>query len=140
MRDVEGGHGESLEDAIEILEQPVAKPPVERGERLVEQEHAWLGGESPCERDALSFSTREGRDRPALEAGEPDQLEQVADTTLHLRLRVAAHAQAERDISEDVPMREERVILEDHADPAPMWRDRARIHAVDEHAARVWPL
>ena len=59
VRDVHRGHAELVEEATEIVEQPVAEPAVERAERLVEEEDARLGCERARESDALLLAARE---------------------------------------------------------------------------------
>ena len=68
----------------EILEQPVAEAAVERAERLVQEEDPRLGCERARERDALLLAAGERRHRAALEAGEPDELEQLARRAVDL--------------------------------------------------------
>ena len=53
VRDVERGHGDALEELLEILEESISQPAIERAERLVEEEHARLGRERAGEGDAL---------------------------------------------------------------------------------------
>jgi len=52
-------------------------------------------------------------------AGEPDRSEQLADPQVGILLRLAA--QPEGDVFLDTEVREQRVVLEDHADP-PLFR------------------
>ncbi|MGF6980503.1 hypothetical protein QFZ94_009020 [Paraburkholderia sp. JPY465] len=47
-----------LEFELHVL----AQIPVERAERLVEQQHRWIRHDRPCERDALLLSARHLRD------------------------------------------------------------------------------
>jgi hypothetical protein len=54
--------------------------------------------------------------------------------------RVAAHAQAERDVPADVAVVEERVVLEHEPDAAAVGRDGREVDAVQEHPARVGSL
>ena len=98
--------------------------PIERSERLVQQENARLGSEGARERNALLLATRQRPDRAPLEPGEADELEKLTVRARFYRLRrVAAHPESERDVAEDVAVREERVVLEDEADPTPVrWR------------------
>ena len=53
--------------------------------------------------------------------------------------RVAAHPQSERDVAEDVAMREEGVILEDEPDSAPVGRTRRRSSRPAGHVLRRAP-
>ena len=80
VRHVHGGQAELVEEAGEIVEQAVAKAPIEGSERLVEQEEARLGCQRTGESDALLLSAGERPDRATLEAGEPDEREQLGRT------------------------------------------------------------
>ncbi len=126
----------SSNSAAEVLEQAVAKPAVERAERLVEEEHARLGRERAGERDALLLAARERSHRAPLEAGEADEVEQLACPRCDSLGRVAAHPQPESDVAGDVAVGEERVILEDETDPAPVRGHCCEIGAVEQHSAR----
>ena len=74
------------------------------------------------------------------ESGEADEREQLGRSCLDHVRRVAPHPQAERDVAEDVAMREERVILEDEADAAPMRRDAGQVDPVQQDASVVGHL
>ena len=75
-----------------------------------------------------------------LESGQADEREQLGRSCLDHVRRVAAHPQAERDVAEDVAMREERVILEHEADAAPMRRNAGQVDPVEQDAAGVGHL
>ena len=93
---------------------------VERRERLVEEDERRVGGERPRERHPLALAARELVRHPLLEAGEPDQLEQLGDA----RRRAAVPAvEPEGDVAADAQVREERALLRDVADAAPLRRD-----------------
>ena len=88
------------------------------------------------ERDALALAAGEVLRQPPLEPGEPDQLDQLRDA----RLLSAGHApqpaaaQPEPDVRRDRQVREERALLRDVADAAPLGR-RVLARAVDDAAA-----
>ena len=137
VRDVERGHAELREERLEVVEKSVAESAVERSERLVEQEDARLGGERAGEGDALLFASRERRHGAVLESGEPDEVQRLPDACRDLLRRVAAHAQAERDVATHVEVVEQGVVLEHHPDPAPVRRNGREVVSVEEHAAAI---
>ena len=84
---------------------------VQGSQRLVQQQHRRTVDDRPRQRDPLLLPARElGRLAP----GHPGQLDQL-EGRLHLALHrlAATTTQAERDVLEDVEVREERVVLED---------------------------
>jgi len=138
--DVHGRERELVEQAAQILEQAVAQPAVERAERLVEEQDLRLGGEGARERDPLALPARQRPDGAVPEAGEPDELEQISSTSRDRVGRVPAHAQPERDIAKDVPVREERMILEHEPDPASIRGHVREVATVEHHSSRVGSL
>ena len=78
VRHVQRSQVDLGEEPVEIGEEPFAERAIERSERLVQEKDARLGRERARERDALLLSARERRDRAPLEAGKPDELEQLA--------------------------------------------------------------
>src|SRR4051794_41715953 len=84
---------------------------IERGERLVEEQHARVARERACERDPLPLSARERFGPRLREVRDAEALEQLVDSRLAGVGDVRANAQ----------VREERVLLEDEAD-APLLR------------------
>ena len=137
VRDVDRGRPELVEDAAEIVEKPIAEPAIERSERLVQQEDARLGSERAGECDTLLLATRQRSDRAALESGEPDELQEPAGLRGDLLRRVSSHPETERDVPEDVAVREERVILEDEPDASSMWRHACEIRPVEQDSSCV---
>jgi hypothetical protein len=95
---------------------------VERGERLVEEEHRGVARECPRERDPLPLAARQ---LPRVSGGEvrdPEALEQRLDRT---------PGGSEGDVAAHAEMREERVVLEDEADAAMLGRQREAEGAVE---------
>ena len=106
-------------------------------ERLVEEEESRLGRECPSERDALLLAARERSDGAPLEAGEPDELEELGRALDDRVVRIAAHPQAECDVPEHVAMREEGVILEDEPDAAAIRRRPGEFDPVQQHTTGI---
>ena len=89
---------------------------VERGERLVHQQDLRLGGERARDRDALAHAAGQLGRIAALEAVEPDQLDEVPRALDALRLGHAGDLEREGDVVGDGAPREGRLLLEHHAD------------------------
>ena len=79
---------------------------VERGERLVEEQHARVARERARERDALALAARELAGPRLREVRDAEALEQLVDPLLAAVGDVLPHGQ----------VREERVLLEDEPD------------------------
>ena len=124
VRYVHDRQAEPFEELDELVCEPFAERPVERAQRLVEQEHARLWRKRACKRNALLLSTRKREDRAPLVTREPDEVEAITGTPLDLLAGIAPHAQAEPNVPPDVAMVEERVILEHEPDSATMGRNR----------------
>ena len=106
MRHDKGREAKALEQSAQLPAHSRAGMCVEGGERLVEEEDAWVARKRPCERDALALSARE---LSGLEAGErldPEAREQLA----------AVLPAAVGDVVRHGHVREERVVLEDEPD------------------------
>ena len=103
-------------DPLELDLHLPAQLEVERAERLVEQQHLRPVDQRPGQGDPLLLPAGELRRAALAEAAELDQLEHLLD--LLLDVLDAAPAQAERDVLEDVEVREQRVALEDRVDRA----------------------
>ena len=135
--DRDDGEVEAGEQRAELDDEPLAARPVERAERLVEQEDARRGRQRARQRDALLLAAREGGDvaalgalagRPARAARPPARPRPLAALPLH--------PEAEGDVGADVEVREQRVVLEHHPDAAPVRRRGGDVDAVDGDACR----
>ena len=71
-----------------------------------------------------------------LVAGELDEIEHPPDMLVDLRLWHAALLEREADVLRDRQMREQSVVLEHHADVAPIGRRASDHRAADEDVAR----
>ena len=88
---------------------------VERGQRLVEQQQPWRRGEGTGQRDPLGLPARQGRRAGAAETAEPHALEPRRGLPAGLAPWPAGRPQPEGDVVEGRQVREEQVVLEDHA-------------------------
>jgi hypothetical protein len=66
--DVDGRGAGGAEDGGEVDREPLAQRPVQRGQRLVEEQDARLGGQCAGERDALGLPERVVTGRVAMPA------------------------------------------------------------------------
>ena len=113
----------------------LAKLQVERAERLVEEQDGRPVDEGPGQRDALLLPAGQLPGPASLVAREPDQLERLARSPPLLLLLIALLAQAVADVLGDVHVREQRVVLEDGVDAAPVRRDAGDRPAGEEDLA-----
>ncbi len=134
MGDHERGHAARAQDARDRVLELEAGLDVERAERLVEKEHLGIIRERARKRDALRHPAGERTRRGVLEAGEADELEQLAHAALEMR-RAPARARSERDVVRDRKPREEREVLEHERAPrigtADLFAARERVPAVE---------
>ena len=118
--DEDGGGAFLLEDGAHFEREAFAQVNVEVGEGLVEQEELWPGRQRAGERDALLLAAGEFVRVFFAAAGEADGGEQGADP--RRAFGGGLGGDAEGDVAGDREVREERVILEDHADLARLGR------------------
>ena len=123
MGDEDRRQAELAQQLLELGAHTRARVRVERGHRLVEQQHRGIACERPGQRDPLALAARELLGPRPRQVRDPEPLEQL----------VHAVAAAEADVRLDGEVREERVLLEDQPDP-PLFR--GQIHAtlgVEQH-------
>ncbi len=121
-----------LQDLAHLEREPLAQVHVQVGERLVQQQQARLRRERARQRDALLLAARELVRIRLRGGGEPDQREHRIDAPR--AFAGGQLAQPERDVARDGEVREERVVLEHHADAALLGRHANR-GAGDDAAA-----
>ena len=136
VRDVHEREVELALHALELDLHLAAQLEVERAERLVEQQHARPQHERARQRDALLLPAGElarppiGDSRAAARARAPPRRGAVA------RLRATlALLEAVGHVLEHRHVREQRVVLEDGVDAAPVGRDADRVDAADQDRA-----
>ena len=95
----------------------LAQPGVERGERLVEQDHRRLRREGPGERDALLLAAGELVRAAVARAAAVSPTSSSSSSTRGARAP-GRPRQAEGDVRRDVEVREQRALLRHVADPA----------------------
>src|SRR5262249_7311536 len=118
MGDIDEGRVQPPVQRLELGAHVDSQFGVEAGQRLVHQEHGGIGDDGAGERHALALAAR------ALPRQLVEQRLYVnrsggrAHALPHLLLRHLLDAQAERDVLEHRHVREQREVLEHHAEPA----------------------
>ena len=113
------GRAGAPDDLAHLLPEPLAHLDVEVREGLVEEQELGLRCERAGERDPLLLAARQLVRVLVRVAAQPHAFDQLGDSSPPLRHTV----QAEADVLGDGEVREERVVLEHHADPALLRRD-----------------
>ena len=108
------------EDVADLGDEPLARGAVEVGERLVEQEQRGRGRERTGQGDALLLAARELVRMALAGIRQADQRQHLRDAPM--LLGVGQAAQPEGHVARRVQVRKQRVLLEHHADPAPLGR------------------
>jgi hypothetical protein len=129
--DVHEGDAKLALHVAQLLAHLDAQELVERGKRLVEQEHARFGDGGAGERDALLLAAGKLRGQPVREFREPDFLHHGVGGLAALGLGDAAHLQRKGDVVAHVQMREQGVGLEHHGGAARHRRQADDIFAAD---------
>ncbi len=123
-------------DAADLVLQLFPEPPVERAERLVHQHELGLEHERPRDGHPLLLAARELARPPVLQPLEPHELQGAADPLLAEGGVEPPHLERERQVLAHAHVREQRVVLEHHADAPPPGRHLAHGPAVDADRAR----
>ena len=122
VRHEDRGDADVADDLGDFGAELDAKRGIERGERFVEQEHRRLWCKRACQGNPLLLSTGQRVREPIGERGQVDQREHLPDAgdPLGARQLAVGGAQAERDVLRHGQVREQRTVLEHHADAAPL--------------------
>jgi len=131
-----GRNPDGFDGQPQLAARALAERRVEVRQRLIEQQQPGLGGEGPRQGDTLLLAAREGVDPPVLEAWEIDQREQAA----HPLVPVARARNAEGNVLGDGEVREQRVVLEHHADATGRGKQVGDVLPLDLHRALVRPF
>jgi len=124
-----------LPDVEEVVLLFILRQLIERRERLIEQQHRRLVGESPGERHPLGHPAGEAPRSVFLEAREPHRFDQVVDPLGGARIvTIDASRETDRDVLADGRPREQSWLLKDHADVVAA--AVANVGATDLDAAR----
>ncbi|GAA3081343.1 hypothetical protein GCM10020254_27160 [Streptomyces goshikiensis] len=116
-------------------DQPLPQPPVELPQRFVQHQQPRRRRQRPGQRHPLLLTARQRGHRPALGAGQPDQLQQLRDLGSVRSPSPAPHPEPEGDVPADVPVREQLVVLEHQAHAPPVDRHPGLVGAAQQHPA-----
>ncbi len=140
MRDEDKSDAGGLLDLFELGLHVLAQLEVQRGERLVQQQHLRTVHERAGDGHALLLSAGEAGDAALLKAGEGDELEHLVDLLLDLGPGYALFPQREGDVLKDVQMGEEGVALENGVDVALVGRHVLDVLAEEDDIALIGAL
>ena len=101
VRDQHGRRAGRGEEPAQIVEQRLARGRIERGERLVEEEHVRRGREGSREAHALGLAARQPVHGPVRQRGDAETVEPVPGPPVGLRARHAAQPTREARVVED---------------------------------------
>ena len=107
---------------------------VERGERLVEQQHARALDQGAGKRHALALAARQLVNFAPAEALQPGEVEHLGDARGDFLASHVLLAQSEGDVAFDREVRKQRVALEHHVHGPPMRRHRHDILSAEKDA------
>ena len=117
VRHEQEGDADAALHGLQLDAHLLAQLGIERGQRLVEQQHVGLQHQRARQRDALPLAA--GELRPGLRVSLPVRPTSSSTSRTRARISVAAwRAQSELDVLARGEMRKQRVILEDGADVA----------------------
>ena len=108
---------------------------IERGQRLVEQQHLGTHHQAAGEGDALALPARHLVRLAILESTQADQLERLAHPLVTLGPPDPGDLEAITDVFDHVHVREHRVGLEHHVDRALVGRDSGHVLPIDQDLA-----
>src|SRR5919106_1166062 len=139
VRDEHDGDADPAEDRRELVAHRPAQERIDVRPGLVEEDGLGRGRKRARESDALLLAAGELVREAVPERREADHLEQLRDAA-----RTVAARDAEADVLRHGQVREEGVVLENHADAPPLGRHprgRVRDRALEQaHLAAVRPL
>ena len=135
VRHVHEADAELALEALQLLAHAHAQERVERGQRLVEQQHAGIGDERARKRHTLLLPAGELRRQPLRLRLHLDKAQHLMRLGAARDFRHTAHAQAEGDVVDAIEMRKERVILKHHRGTPSRRRQSGHARAADEDVA-----
>ena len=109
----------SLLEAHDLVLHVAPDQRIERAERLVVEHHLGVGRERARHADALLHAARELIGELVRGVLEADERQHLVRALLPLALADALHLEAEGDVVDHAPVREQAEVLEDHRDRVP---------------------
>jgi hypothetical protein len=116
--DVDRGDAQPLVDPLELGADLAAQLGVEVRQRFVEQEGLGFTDQRPSHRDPLPLATRQLGGLAVEQLGDPEDVADLVDPAVDLRLGRLALAQSVGEVLAHAHVRVERVVLEHHRDVA----------------------
>ena len=137
VRDVDGGDLQALLQVADLAAHVDPQPGIEVGQRLVEQQHFRADDQGARNGDALQLAAGE-LVRPALAVAlQPHEGERARDALGDLLGRDLARLEAVGDVAGHGEVGEDGVVLEHHADVAPVRRQRVDALLTDADLAGI---
>ena len=133
--DVHHRDAQLLVQMLDLVLHALAQQAVQRAQRLVHQHQRRLEHQRPRQRHALLLPARQLHRAAVAERLHAHPLEGALHPGRDLALARAAHAQRERQVLPHRHVREQRVVLEHHADAQPVRRQVADGAAVQQDLA-----
>ena len=123
MGDIDGGNADLMLNLLDDIAHLHPKLCVKIGEGLIHQEHLRLNDDGSGQGNALLLAAGELRGHPVGVLVNPDQLEDFIRPFVPFRFWNAAGFKAVGHIIPDAHMREDRIVLENHAHVPLVCRD-----------------
>ncbi len=136
VRDQDRRHAEASEQRREFAPDACPRVGVEGREGLVEQEELRLRDDRTRERDALLLAARELGRTTLRVAVEADARQRAGHARTGLLPAYPAAVEREADVRLDAEVGPEGVVLEHHAETAPLRRQRQQVAPAERHAPR----
>ena len=118
MRDVDGGQAGSEDEGADFFAQGFAHVGVERAQRLIQQEQAWLGRQAACQGHPLLLAPGKLGDIAIRESCQSDLCQRFPRASFLFIARQSGHFQPKAHIGRDIQVGEEGEILKHETDAA----------------------
>ena len=132
---VDRGTAKQIVDAADLGPHLQPQLGVEIGQRFVHQHQRRLHHDGACDGHALLLPTADLARQLLRLGAEAHQLDRLLNLGVDLGLGTALHTKPEADVAADVHVREQRVVLEHHAETAILRRQQVDPLLVQPHAA-----
>ena len=136
MGDEQDGDAERLLQCLHLPLHLLTQTLVQRGHRLVQQQGRRVEDQGAGQCDPLLLAAGQLTRAAVAEPGQPTRLSASSARLRRSVRRDPAHAQREIDVLGGAHVREQGVILEDHAEVAVFRRQAVHGFAVDQHRDR----
>src|SRR5690554_3742527 len=128
---IDDGYSDRLVYVLDFVLHLLAQVLVQRAQRLVHQDQVGIKDQGPHDRHALLLPAGKLCGPAVAQVAQLNHVEHPLYPFLNLRLRLLSNLQREGEVFGNRHVREERIVLKDHADAAAVWR-----HAVDAAPAQ----